>query len=106
MSAILARMSEPTAPSPIVLELGGIEDFETAMAMLRATGARRRAQGRSSRRGAGSSRTFAIDHDITAPQAAALLEFIRYGTDHGFLTVTVNAPELDYEGADEWWETA
>ncbi|QJT04338.1 hypothetical protein G9272_31980 [Streptomyces asoensis] len=99
-------MSEPTTPPPIVLELGGIEDFETAMAMLRATGARRWAQGRSSRRGTGSNRTFVIDRDTTAPQAAALLEFIRYGTAHGFLTVTVNAPEPDYEGADEWWETA
>lgn len=93
-------------PPPIVLELGGIEDFETAMALLRAAGARRWTQGRSSRRGTGNNRTFVIDHDITAPQAAALLEFIRYGTDQGFLKVTVNAPEPDYEGADEWWETA
>jgi hypothetical protein len=101
------RMStRPTTPPPIVLELGGIEDFETAVALLRATGARRRTAGRSGRRGNGSSRTFVIDQDITAQQAAALLEFIKYGTDQGFLTVTVNAPEPDYRGADEWWETA
>lgn len=100
-------VSGPTAPPPIVLELGGIEDFETAVAMLRATGARRlTANGQARRRGRGGSRTFVIDHDITAVQAAALVEFIRYGTAEGFLTVTVYAPELDYEGVYEWWETA
>lgn len=35
----------------------------------------------------GNNRTFAIDHDLTAQQAAALIEFIQYGTAAGFLTV-------------------
>jgi hypothetical protein len=99
-------MSDQTTP-PILLELGGIEDFETAMAMLRATGARRGSQNTRSRRiDSGNSRTFVIDHDITAQQAAALFEFIQYGTSEGFLKVEINAPELDYDGAEEWWETA
>lgn len=97
-------MSDPTPRPPIVLQLGGIEDFETATAMLRATGARRLNQGRSGRRG--SSRTFVIDHDLTADQAAALLDFIAYGRAQGFLTVETNAPELDYDGAEDWWDTA
>lgn len=100
------RLSVPrNAPPPIVLELDGIEDFETAVAMLRATGARRHAMGRSGRRGREGNRTFVIDHAITAQQAAALVEFIRYGTGQGFLTVTANAPEPDREGVYEWWET-
>lgn len=99
-------MSDQTPQPPIRLQLGGIEDFETAMAMLRATGARRLSQGRSGRRGSGSSRTFVIDHDITAVQAAALVDFIAYGTAKGFLKVETNAPELDYDGAEDWWETA
>jgi hypothetical protein len=98
-------MSEQSTP-PIRLHLDGIEDFETAMAMLRATGARRQAQGRSARRGAGNNRTFVIDRDITAQQAAALVDFIQYGTAHGFLTVETAAAELDYDGTEEWWETA
>ena len=102
-------MSEQTTTPPIVLELGGIEDFETAAAMLRATGARRPlVRGRSERRGSNSAtnRTFVIDHDITAQQAAALIEFIEYGTAEGFLKVQVNASELDEDGAHEWWATA
>jgi hypothetical protein len=99
-------MSEPTTPPPIRMDLGGIEDFETAAAMLRATGARRFSQGRSSRRGSGNSRTFVVDHDLTAQQAAALVDFIQYGTAEGFLTVTVHAPELDVDGAEEWWDQA
>jgi hypothetical protein len=91
-------MSTQTTP-PILLELGGIEDFETAIAMLRATGARWLKQRRS-------SRTFVIDHDLTAEQAAVLVDFIAYGTAEGFLKVETNAPELDYDGAEEWWETA
>lgn len=92
-------MSDHTPQPPILLHLGGIEDFETATAMLRATGARRLKQGRN-------RRTFVIDHDLTAAQAAALVDFIAYGTADGFLTVETNAPELDYEGAEDWWETA
>ncbi|WP_037691857.1 hypothetical protein, partial [Streptomyces scabiei] len=88
---------------PILLQLGGIEDFETATAMLRATGARRYSQGRSGRRG--NSRTFVIDHDLTADQAAALVDFIAYGTAQGFLTVEANPPVLDYDGAEDWWDT-
>lgn len=97
-------MSEHTPPPPVLLQLGGIEDFETATAMLRATGARRLGQGRSGRRG--NSRTFVIDHGLTAEQAAALVDFIAYGTAQGFLKVETNAPELDYDGAEDWWETA
>lgn len=99
-------MSDHTPIPPILLQIGGIEDFQTATAMLRATGARRYAQGRSGRRGSGSSRTFVIDHDLTAGQAAALVDFIAYGTARGFLTVETNAPELDYDGAEDWWDTA
>ena len=98
-------MSDHTPRPPIVLQLAGIEDFETAAAMLRATGARRLNQGRSGRHGSGNSRTFVIDHDLTAAQAAALVDFIAYGTGEGFLTVETNAPELDYDGAEDWWDT-
>jgi hypothetical protein len=99
-------MSTQDPRPPILLQLGGIEDFETATAMLRATGARRYSQGRSGRRGSGNSRTFVIDHDLTAGQAAALVDFIAYGTARGFLTVETNPPELDYDGAEDWWDTA
>jgi hypothetical protein len=99
-------MSENTPRPPILLQLGGIEDFETATAMLRATGAFRLNQARSGRRGSGSNRTFVIDHDLTAEQAAALVDFIAYGTAQGFLKVETNAPELDYDGAEDWWDTA
>ncbi|MDX2658339.1 hypothetical protein PV402_39835 [Streptomyces scabiei] len=98
-------MSSPDPRPPILLQLGGIEDFETATAMLRATGARRYSQGRSGRRGSGNSRTFVIDRDLTAEQAAALVDFIAYGTAQGFLTVETNPPELDYDGAEDWWDT-
>lgn len=97
-------MNEPITPPPIVLQLGGIEDFETAIVMLRATGARRRATGRSGRRGSGNSRTFVIDRDITAQQAAALLAFVDYGTARGFLTVETNVPEPGRDGVEDWWE--
>lgn len=97
-------MSDQNTPPPITLELGGIEDFETAAAMLRATGARRPRTGRSQRRAAG--RTFVIDHDLTAHQTAALVEFIAYGTAEGFLTVTTHTPHPDTAGAEEWWSTA
>jgi hypothetical protein len=99
-------MSEQTSPAPIRLDLDGIEDFETAVAMLRATGARRYGHGRSRRPGTANYRTFVIDHDITAQQAAALIEFIQYGKAEGFLKVEVNAPALNDDGAEEWWETA
>jgi hypothetical protein len=99
-------MHEQQPRPPIRLDLDGVEDFETVVAMLRATGARRWSQGRSRRRGSGNSRTFVIDHDITARQAATLIEFIEYGTAEGFLKVEINAPEPDYDGAEEWWETA
>jgi hypothetical protein len=99
-------VSDQTPQPSVLLQLGGIEDFETATAMLRATGARRLNQGRSGRRGSGSSRTFVIDHDLTAGQAAALVDFIAYGTAQGFLKVETNAPELDYDGAEDWWDTA
>jgi hypothetical protein len=98
-------VSDHTPRPPVLLHLGGIEDFETATAMLRATGARRYSQGRSGRR-SGSSRTFVIDYDLTAGQAAALVDFIAYGTAQGFLTVETNPPELDYDGAEDWWDTA
>lgn len=92
-------MSEQTTPPPIRFELDGIEDFSTAVAMLRATGARRLRRGRS-------NRTFVIDQGITAQQAAALVQFIEYGTAEGFLKVEINTPAPQYEGAEEWWETA
>jgi hypothetical protein len=92
-------MSERNAQPAIRLNLGGIEDFSTAVAMLRATGARRWRHGRN-------LRTFVIDHDITAQQAAALIEFIQYGTAEGFLDLEINASEPDYDGAEEWWDEA
>lgn len=94
-------MSEQNPQPPIRLELGGIEDFTTAISMLRATGARRLREGRN-------SRVFVIDHDLTAQQAAALIKFLVYGRKEGFLKVTVNAPEpdRDYGEAMKWWETA
>lgn len=93
-------MSETKQP-PIRLELDGVEDFIGVAASLRATGARRMQAGRG--RG---NRTFAIDHDITALQAAALIEFIEMGTSEGWLKVSVNAGELDEDGVVEWWEKA
>jgi hypothetical protein len=99
-------MSEHTHQPPILLHLDGFEDFHSVVALLRATGARRWSQGRSSRQGSGNSRTFAIDGTLTAHQAASLIELIEYGTAEGFLKVTVTAPEYDEAGAEEWWETA
>lgn len=99
-------MSEQTHQPPILLQLDGFEDFHGVVALLRATGARRWSKGRSGRRGSGNSRTFAIDGTMTAHQAASLIELIEYGTAEGFLKVTVTAPEVDQDGAGEWWETA
>lgn len=92
-------MSEPTTQPAIRMELGGIEDFTTAISMLRATGARRLREGRN-------NRVFVIDQDITAEQAAALIKFLIYGRQQGFLKTTVNAPRPDDAGLTEWWETA
>ena len=92
-------MSEPTTQPAIRMDLGGIEDFWTAAAMLRATGARRLREGRN-------KRVFVIDHDITADQAAALIKFLVYGRQQGFLKTTLNAPEPNDIGLAQWWETA
>lgn len=99
-------MNEQNTRPPILLDLAGIEDFTTAVAMLRATGARRWTQSRSRRRGSGNSRTFVIDHNLTAQQAAALIDFIEYGTAQGFLTVETHAGDPDEDNTEEWWETA
>lgn len=98
-AATLPAMSEPTTQPAIRMELGGIEDFPTAIAMLRATGARRLQEGRN-------NRVFVIDHDISAQQTAALIQFLVYGRRERFLKVTLNAPEPDDLGIAEWWETA
>lgn len=94
-------MSEQTPEPAILMELDGIEDFTTAISMLRATGARRLKAGRS--RG---NRTFVIDQDITPQQAAALVKFLIYGRQQGFLKTTVNAPKPTDVGLTEWWATA
>jgi hypothetical protein len=91
-------MSEPTQPA-IRMELGGIEDFTTAISMLRATGARRLREGRN-------NRIFVIDQDITPSQAAALIKFLVYGRAEGFLKTTLNTPAPDDRGLTQWWETA
>ncbi len=92
-------MSEQTTEPAIRMELGGIEDFTTAAAMLRATGARRLREARN-------NRVFVIDQDITAQQAAALIKFLVYGRQQGFLKTTVNAPEPPEDGLTQWWENA
>lgn len=93
-------MSETTKP-PVQLELDGVEDFIGVTALLRATGARRLNLGRS--RG---NRTFVIDHDITALQAASLIELIEVGKAEGWLKVTLHADNPDETGVEHWWETA
>jgi hypothetical protein len=92
-------MSEQTTEPAIRMELGGIEDFTTAISMLRATGARRLREGRN-------KRVFVIDQDLTPQQAAALIKFLVYGRQQGFLKTTVNAPKPTDEGLTQWWESA
>jgi hypothetical protein len=92
-------MSDPTTQPAIRMELGGIEDFTTAISMLRATGARRLREGRN-------NRVFVIDQDLTPDQAAALVKFLIYGRQQGFLKTTVNAPKPNDVDLAQWWETA
>jgi hypothetical protein len=79
------------------MRLDGFEDFEEAVGLLRATGARRE-----------SDRVFVIDRDLTPAQVAALLEFTAYGEDEGFLHVEVASGRAEHEPAshedlEAWW---